>query len=141
MQWNSAAGAGFTTAAKPWLPIPPSASTYNVESEGKDPNSIFNTYKRLLALRRSDPALRDGTQVNIGNDPHVFAFLRQSGDRRVIVALNMGAHERAFGLKPEEIGGAAGQLETLYKTPGFADSLSPAHFALPPFGALVAAVE
>ena len=141
MQWDSAASAGFTTAAKPWLPIPPSAATYNVETESKDPNSIFNTYKRLLALRRTDPALRDGTQVSIGNDPHVFAFLRQSGNRRVLVALNMSAHERALGFKREEIGGTAGRLETLYKTPGIADSLSPAHLVLPPFGALAAAVE
>ena len=142
MQWDSAAGAGFTTAAKPWLPIPPSASTYNVESESKDPNSIFNTYKRLLALRRTDPALRDGTQVSIGNDPHVFAFLRQRSDRRVIVALNMSARERTFGFRPDELGsGNATRLKALYRTPGIADSLSPARFVLPPFGALVATVE
>src|SRR5579871_2288675 len=60
MQWSAGAGAGFTTGAKPWLPIPPSAATYNVESEASDPKSIYNTYKTLLKLRRSNPALFEG---------------------------------------------------------------------------------
>ena len=74
MQWNASQQAGFTTAAKPWLPIPPSASKYNVEAESKDPDSILNAYKKLLALRKSEPALHDGSQISIGNDPDVFAI-------------------------------------------------------------------
>jgi alpha-glucosidase len=53
MQWNGSAEAGFTTSAKPWLPVPPSATQYNVEAERKDAGSIFNWYKRLLALRKA----------------------------------------------------------------------------------------
>ena len=63
--------------AKPWLPIPPSAETYNVEIESKDPNSIFNFYKQLLALRQTNPALKSGGWVTINpDDPNVFTFLR-----------------------------------------------------------------
>src|ERR1700757_3431774 len=40
MQWNASANAGFTTSPKPWLPIPPSAKTYNVQTESQNPNSI-----------------------------------------------------------------------------------------------------
>src|SRR6202012_2166106 len=40
MQWNSAPDAGFTTATKPWLPIPPTSAQYNVEAESKNPDSI-----------------------------------------------------------------------------------------------------
>ncbi len=36
MQWNDAANAGFSVA-KPWLPVPASASTHNVADEMKDP--------------------------------------------------------------------------------------------------------
>jgi len=35
MQWDGTANAGFTTSAKPWLQVPPTAKTYNVETESK----------------------------------------------------------------------------------------------------------
>src|SRR6201996_5630371 len=81
MQWDAGSGAGFTTATKPWLPIPPTSAEYNVEVESKDPDSIYNTYKRLLALRKSEPALLEGTYHAIDEtDEHVFAYLRKSAD-------------------------------------------------------------
>ncbi len=92
MQWDTAAHAGFTTAAKPWLPIPPSFSTYNVETEKKDPNSIFNAYKTLLALRRTEPALRDGDYTSVDKDnPYVFSFLRRA---KGLNSARLPQHER-----------------------------------------------
>jgi alpha-glucosidase len=139
MQWDASAGSGFTTNAKPWLPIPPSASTYNVETETKDPNSIFSVYKHLLSLRKTDPALRDGTQESINNDdPNVFAFLRRSGDRTVLVALNMSnhAHTVAFHLS------AGTKLTPLLTTPSMSTQAIPLdRVALPPFGTIVAVVD
>ena len=143
MQWDSTAEAGFTTNTKPWLPVPPSASSYNVEAESKDPNSIFNTYKHLLALRKSDPALRDGWQKSINeSDPNVFAFLRHAGDKTVLVALNMSAHPHtmAFHLAAEGIAGT--RLAPLYNSSDSSGEPIPLeHVTLAPFGALVAAVE
>jgi alpha-glucosidase len=143
MQWDATAEAGFTTSAKPWLPVPPSASSYNVEAESKDPNSIFNTYKRLLALRKSDSALRDGWQKSINeSDPSVFAFLRHAGDKTVLVALNMSPHPHtmAFHLASEGIAGT--RLAPLYNSSdSSAESIPLEHVTLAPFGALVAAVE
>jgi len=99
MQWDTAANARFTTAAKPWLPIPPSASTYKVETEKKDPNSIFNAYKTLLALHRSEPALRDGDYTAVDKDnPNVFSFLRRSKGSTVLVSLNMSADPHTISL-------------------------------------------
>ncbi len=139
MQWDASRDAGFTTAAKAWLPIPPTSSTYNVESESKDPNSIFNVYKRLLSLRKTDPALRDGTQVSIDNDdPNVFAFLRRSGDRTVLVALNMSNHPHtvSFHLASRT------KLSPLLTTPSQTTETVPLdHVALVPYGTLVALVE
>ena len=100
MQWDNSADAGFSTANKPWLPIPPSASKYNVDAESKDPNSIFNTYKKLLALRKSEPALRDGVQITINqDDPNFFAFVRKSGNDAIVVILNMSGQAR--GIRPD----------------------------------------
>jgi len=99
MQWTPGPGAGFTTSTKPWLPIPPSAVTYNVAAEAKDPNSIYNTYKTLLRLRKTNAALRDGVQITINDeDPNFFAFVRKSGDTAVVVALNMSGKPRTITL-------------------------------------------
>jgi alpha-glucosidase len=143
MQWDSSGEAGFTVAAKPWLPVPSSATQYNVEAESKDPESIFNAYKRLLALRKSEPALRDGTQENVNeNDPNVFAFLRKSGDAAVLVALNMSGHERTVAFHLAERGVRGTSLTLLYSSPNqSAGSISLDHVVLPPFAALVAEVK
>ncbi len=52
MQWDTSKNAGFTTSNTPWLPVPPSYKQRNVEVESKNPNSILNFYKQLIALRR-----------------------------------------------------------------------------------------
>jgi alpha-glucosidase len=139
MQWDAASGAGFTTNAKPWLPIPPSSTTYNVETESKDPNSIYNVYKRLLALRKTNPILRDGIQESIDNDdPNVFAFLRRTSDGAVLVALNMSAHPHTVAF-PLTVGK---QLKPLLTTPTQSTETIPLdHVTLAPFATVVAVVE
>jgi alpha-glucosidase len=142
MQWDGSAEAGFTAAGTPWLPVPASAAQYNVEAERRDPSSIYNAYRRLLALRKSDPALRDGSYeaVNV-TDPNVFTFLRRNGDETVLVALNMSsaAHTVAYHLADAGAHGSA--LEPLYSSTERGDSISLDHVALPPFAALVARVK
>jgi alpha-glucosidase len=46
MQWGTSKNAGFSSAEKPWLPVPASAAQYNVQAEARDPNSILNFYKK-----------------------------------------------------------------------------------------------
>jgi len=139
MQWYGSAEAGFTTSAKPWLPVPPSATQYNVEAERKDPDSIFNWYKRLLALRKSEPALRDGSYESVNDtDPNVFAFLRRSGDSTVLVALNFTAKAQTVQLA---IPGKDGKVETLLKTPGAADPESLGQIPLGPFGVYIGKLQ
>jgi len=141
MQWDDSPDAGFTTAAKPWLPIPSSSTTYNVESESRDPDSIYNCYKRLLALRKSDPALRDGTQESIDNDdPNVFAFLRRNGDATVLVALNMSAKAKKVTFDWSSQGVRGSKLVPLFYSPKFStDRFN--RIELEPFGAFVARIE
>jgi len=141
MQWDATPQAGFTTVKKPWLPIPPTSTNYNVESEQKDPHSIFNTYKRLLSLRKTEPALRDGAQISINNDDrNVFAFLRSTGDASVVVALNMSAKPQKIALDWKSAGVIGTKLVTLYSSVEFSKDDSN-RFDLPAFAALVARIE
>jgi alpha-glucosidase len=139
MQWTPAPDAGFTTSAKPWLPIPPSASTYNVETEMKDPNSIFNTYRQLLGLRKSEPALHDGSYESINrNDPNVFAFLRKTKQSSILVALNMSAQPRTIAVTAVK----SRTAHILYSTQAAgSDSVQLDKITLEPFGVLVAKIK
>ncbi|HLM55257.1 MAG TPA: alpha-glucosidase [Pyrinomonadaceae bacterium] len=99
MQWDSSAGAGFTTGT-PWLPVPPSAKDKNVAAQAKDPDSLLNFYKRLIRLRRQSPALLDGDFAAVGADPNVFAYSRLTPGQKMLVALNMSDAPRTFPVKP-----------------------------------------
>jgi alpha-glucosidase len=142
MQWDGSAHAGFTRA-KPWLPVPPSASAYNVETERNDPDSILNAYRRLLALRRDEPALRDGAYESVDDEnPSVFSYLRRSAQSTVLVCLNMSAQPRRVSLDLAAKGVRAGSAVPLYGSPeagGQAVALD--RIALAPFGVLVARLQ
>jgi alpha-glucosidase len=95
MQWTDGANGGFSTVT-PWLPVPESAKTRNVESESKDPDSILNFYKRLLSLRHTEEALLDGAYIALNtDDPNVLSYLRRYRDDAVLVVLNMSATEQS----------------------------------------------
>src|SRR5258707_4588607 len=89
MQWDASKNAGFSTAERPWLPVPPSSAEYNVKAESQDPGAILSFYKQLLALRRNEPALRDGRYLPVNReDPFVLAYLRKnpsSGDAILVM--------------------------------------------------------
>ena len=142
MQWSAGKHAGFTTGAKPWLPVPESAAKYNVETEKADADSIFNTYKRLLLLRKEEPALRDGEYESVdNNDDAVFAYLRKNGNATVVVALNMSGKARTVDLKE-----AGAEADVLYRSPlgagGTAhEVLSLGKIEIEPYGVVVARVK
>jgi len=141
MQWDASPGAGFTTAQKPWLPIPPSSAQYNVDAERKDPDSILNAYRKLLSLRRTEPALRDGVQVTINDDdPNFFAFVRKSSDSAIVVVLNMSGQSRDIRLDFAKHGVDGNTGDYLYAS-GARKGDNPNAIAFGPYGALVARIR
>jgi alpha-glucosidase len=143
MQWDPSAGAGFTSSVKPWLPIPPNASIYNVETEKQNPDSIFNTYRRLLALRKSEPALREGSYQAVDEEnPYVFSYLRRSGGSTVLVLLNMSAepHTLSLNLATKNVPGTT--AVPLYSSPSSSnEAIRLERISLAPLGVLVAKVQ
>jgi len=138
MQWNAGRNAGFTKGT-PWLSIPASAKTHNVESERHDPNSVLNFYRRLLLLRKEDSALREGKYIALNvSDPNIMSYLRQYEDNTVLVVLNMSAtkQEPSFDLAAQ---GLASAKPTILLANGAA--VDPAEFksvALEPYGVYIA---
>jgi len=143
MQWDSSAQAGFTSSVKPWLPIPPNASTYNVETEKQNSDSIFNTYRRLLALRKSEPALREGSYQAVDEEnPNVFSYLRQSGGSTVLVVLNMSTEPRTISLNLATRNVPGTMAVPLYSAPTLSnEAIRLERISLAPLGVLVAKVQ
>ena len=144
MQWDASRNAGFSTADRTWLPVPPNYVRVNASAEARDADSILNFYKRLIALRHNEPALRDGSYVAVNReDEHVLSFLRKNpgaGDS-VLVALNMSAEAQtmSFDLASQGIAGHSARL--LVSLAGHPADVPLSRVVLPPFGVLVAAVK
>ncbi|MBV9342566.1 MAG: DUF3459 domain-containing protein, partial [Acidobacteria bacterium] len=145
MQWDSSPTAGFSTAHKTWLPVPPSAAEYNVAREQRDPDSILNFYKKVIRLRRELPALQKGSYVAVNRDDQkVLAYLRQDDavHSTVLIALNMSPESRKVRFKLRGFGVAGNSLDVLAAAPGQSGSeLSLDSVELAPFGVLIAAVK
>ena len=52
-QWSSGTNAGFSTAAKTWLPVNPNHDTINVETESAQTKSHLTVYKQMSQLRQT----------------------------------------------------------------------------------------
>jgi alpha-glucosidase len=122
MPWDGSANAGFTTAT-PWLPLNADWLTRNVARMSEEPQSILTLYRRLLALRRTHPALSIGSFALLDAEGDVLAYERRHGAERLIVALNLGARTQRLQL-PDWASGARPLLSTL------ADAAQPAHGVL-----------
>ena len=138
MQWSDAPNAGFSSVT-PWLPVPPTYKTHNVATELKAPDSILNFYKRLLALRHTEPAFADGAWIAINEkDPNVLAYLRRSADQTIVVVLNMTAAPQSIRLKLTQQGLAPTGATTLLTTLASPPASVSAKIQLEPFGVWIA---
>src|SRR5439155_5647857 len=84
MRWTAGEGGGFTTGA-PWLPLCP--PRYNVADQQSDPDSTLSFYRRLIAVRRNEPALHSGSQELTPAPDGVLSWRRGS---EFDVLINMG---------------------------------------------------
>ena len=88
MQWSAAPNAGFTTGT-PWLPVNRNYLLINAADQIADPNSVYNYYRRLIALRHAHPVIVYGRFVPLlEDDPCVWAYRREYEGQTLTVALN-----------------------------------------------------
>lgn len=121
---------GFTAGVLPSAPI--EGATLNVATQERDPRSILNAFRELLALHRGNPALREGTQIILhpnaapsGDQAHAsdnaLVFLRCAPAAArtagtVVVAANLGDSPLVLSLNSElpSLGLHAGPLRALF---------------------------
>ena len=101
MQWTAAANAGFSAPGteRLWLPLAAGYREVNVERQLAEPRSLLNLYRRLLAYRRSSPALQRGIYRPVDGLPRdCFAYWRQAGKERILIALNFSSSSQTLSV-------------------------------------------
>ena len=73
MQWTAEAHGGFTSGT-PWLKVNGNHKTVNVETDTADKNGVRAFWKRMIALRKTDPVLIDGTFEPIYTGRRLFVL-------------------------------------------------------------------
>ena len=83
MQWNNRKNAGFSQG-EPWISLCDNYADINVENAIGDNSSVFYTYQRLIALRKSEPVLTWGDYQDLLPDsPHVWCYQREWQGQRL----------------------------------------------------------
>lgn len=100
-QWDASANAGFTTGT-PWLRVNYNYKKINLESQKNDPDSVYQYYRRLLALRK-DPAYAEtivyGDLLPVfENQDRVMAYYRKSADQTLLVIGNYKTQQQTLTL-------------------------------------------
>jgi alpha-glucosidase len=145
MQWSDSKDAGFSTAATTWLPIAPDYTTVNVKTEEAEPDSLLNWNKKLIAMRRRDPTLRNGKQIMIDeSNPSVLSYVREGvgGNPAIIVALNFTGEPQTVSLRPETAGVSGKTVSTLITdAPSLKETNSLNNITLPPYASWLGSVK
>ena len=141
MQWNTSTNAGFSTAT-PWLPVDERYKSYNVETEKKDPNSILNHYRQLLALRHTNKALLDGKYIPLNeDDPNVISYLRSYKGENVLVVLNLSGTTQKVKFDLSSKGVQGKSAKTLLASFPAPQQSNIGEVSIEPFGAWIAQVR
>ena len=92
MPWAAdAPNAGFSNA-KPWLPVGRDHAALAVDRQHGDADSLLNLTRRLLALRKSDPALAVGDLTLVEVGPALLVFERHCDGETMLCVFNMGGN-------------------------------------------------
>lgn len=95
MQWTGEPGGGFTTG-EAWHSFYEDYQERHVSAQRSDPDSIFNHYRALIALRKEHEALRIGEWTRLEtSQEQLYAFLRHTENQALLVMVNLSEKELA----------------------------------------------
>jgi len=98
MQWDTSAGAGFTTG-EPWIKVNPNYQQINAADQLKDPDSVFHYYQKLIRLRKEMDIIVYGEFEALYRDhDQIFAYIRKLGSEKLLTVCNFSAQEAEMEL-------------------------------------------
>ncbi|MGA1834332.1 alpha-glucosidase [Rhizobium wenxiniae] len=102
MQWTAEANGGFTTGI-PWIEVNENYTTINAESAISDEHSIWNHYRKLIALRKEHPVIVYGRyQSFLDQHPDVFVYTRTLERHCLIVIASFSSKAMSLDI-PDEL--------------------------------------
>ena len=100
MQWSDEENAGFTSG-KPWLRVNPNYTSINAREQVNDPDSVFNFYKQLIALRKN-PEYKEtvvyGTLEPVWENRHNLMAYYRKADKTLLVVGNYQREEQTIAI-------------------------------------------
>ncbi len=93
MQWDKSKNLGFSTGSADnlYLPVDPAEDAPNVAEQEKDPNSLLNRTRKLVELKKSEPALTayaEFVPIFAKENTYPFVFARAAGDDVILAIFN-----------------------------------------------------
>jgi maltose alpha-D-glucosyltransferase / alpha-amylase len=123
MQWSPDRNAGFSRADPQRLYLPPimdavyGYEAVNVEAQSRDPSSLLNWMRRILAVRKTTQAFGRGTlQFLSPGNRKVLAYLREHGTEVLLCVVNLARSAQPVELDLSRYRGRV-PVEMLGKTP------------------------
>ena len=97
-----------STTGMPWLPIAADVDAINVASARGDSASTLVLYRRLLALRRREPALTRGSFRMLPRQGEVLAYVREAAPspappERFLVLVNFSKTAQTYAINAENV--------------------------------------
>lgn len=115
MQWDDSAHAGFTSG-EPWLKVADNYPQINVEKE-RDEGKIFSYYQKLIALRKQQPIISEGSYRGILlDDPEVYAYVREKDNQKLLVLNHFYGTDYQLKIPEEFLNGQAEWIIGNYAT-------------------------
>ena len=103
-QWDATENAGFTSG-KPWIKVNPSYHEINLEADRNSPESIFAYYQKLIAMRKTHPAIPEGDlRFYLEDSDQLLVYTRNCPEETLLVIANKSDRPAAFAM-PEELTG------------------------------------
>lgn len=101
MQWDDSENAGFTIGI-PWIKVNPNYKYINARNEMKDEKSVFNYYRKLIQLRKSNDIFIKGRfELLFEKHPELFIYTRTWNEHTLLVVANFYGRRVQFYLPPE----------------------------------------
>jgi glycosidase len=93
MQWTPGRNLGFSAAPpdKLYLPVDNAADAPNVEHQEKDPNSLLNSVRKLVELKKGEHAFAayaEFVPVYAKENTYPFIFARAAGEEVILAVFN-----------------------------------------------------
>ncbi|UDM53069.1 maltose alpha-D-glucosyltransferase [Cupriavidus sp. MP-37] len=140
MQWSPDRNGGFSHADPERLVLPPlqgplyGYEAVNVEAQARDPHSLLNWMRRMLALRRKHRAFGRGTlRFLFPGNRKILAYLREFEGEHILCVANLSRAPQAVELDLSAFNGRV-PVEMMGATPFPAIGTLTYLLTLPPYG-------